>query len=166
MSKYSTYEQMKKQVLTKGGAVGSYKEINYGIQFDVTYQGLTSKVRVYESKKKGVTVDLSQVKHEEIKAILLDREVPESSAGTTGYKSDQMQASLIGVDESGKGDQFGPLVIGAVYADEAMKKQLMQLGVMDSKKLTDTHISQMAQTIRTFCPHEALVLSTPRYNTQ
>lgn len=41
----------------------------------------------------------------------------------------------IGVDESGKGDFFGPLVIAGVMVDEKSAKIFEELRIRDSKKL-------------------------------
>ncbi len=54
-----------------------------------------------------------------------------------------IQGCYIGTDESGKGDYFGPLVIAGVMVNDETIPQLTQLGVMDSKKLTDATIGKM-----------------------
>ena len=43
----------------------------------------------------------------------------------------------IGTDESGKGDFFGPLVVAGVRVDESLAAHLQEIGVKDSKALTD-----------------------------
>ena len=43
----------------------------------------------------------------------------------------------IGLDESGKGDYFGPLVVGAVYVDESTEAKLIRMGVRDSKRVAE-----------------------------
>jgi ribonuclease HIII len=54
-----------------------------------------------------------------------------------------------GVDESGKGDYFGPLVIAGTYTDANVATRLRSLGVMDSKRVTsDARIRQLAEAIR------------------
>ncbi len=54
-----------------------------------------------------------------------------------------------GVDESGKGDFFGPLVIAAVFVDEQAKDKLLKIGVRDSKMIkNDVKISKLATEIR------------------
>jgi len=70
----------------------------------------------------------------------------------------------IGIDESGKGDYFGPLVIGAVYVDKDTETKLISLGVRDSKQLYDKRILQLAETIKTLCPYEVVVIGAKRYN--
>lgn len=42
----------------------------------------------------------------------------------------------LGVDESGKGDFFGPLVVAGVFVDSPIAKQLLALGVVDSKRIS------------------------------
>ncbi len=55
----------------------------------------------------------------------------------------------MGIDESGKGDFFGPLVIASAYVDEALVNKLRELGVRDSKKISsDNVILNMARDIR------------------
>ena len=70
----------------------------------------------------------------------------------------------IGLDESGKGDYFGPLVIGAVYVDERTESRLKALGVRDSKLLTDNRILAMAEEIKALCPHLVVPIEPKRYN--
>ena len=43
-----------------------------------------------------------------------------------------------GIDESGKGDFFGPLVIAGVCVDEKIASALRQIGVCDSKLVTSS----------------------------
>ena len=55
----------------------------------------------------------------------------------------------IGVDESGKGDFFGPLCIAGVYVNESVIKAWADLGVRDSKNISsDKKISDIAEKIR------------------
>jgi len=55
----------------------------------------------------------------------------------------------IGVDESGKGDFFGPLVVAGVFADGAAVRQMMDIGVKDSKQVSsDARIHELAKQIR------------------
>jgi len=54
-----------------------------------------------------------------------------------------------GVDESGKGDYFGPLVIAAVYLDSSQMRRLLDEGIRDSKKVSSGRlITEMERTIR------------------
>src|SRR2546425_10481712 len=54
-----------------------------------------------------------------------------------------------GVDESGKGDFFGPLVIAGVYVDRGIARKLIDSGVQDSKRISsDARIRTLADAIR------------------
>ncbi|HEX4084306.1 MAG TPA: ribonuclease HIII [Chthoniobacteraceae bacterium] len=54
-----------------------------------------------------------------------------------------------GIDESGKGDFFGPLVIAGVYTDRNIAHRFMELGVQDSKNIkSDKKIRDLACAIR------------------
>jgi ribonuclease HIII len=57
----------------------------------------------------------------------------------------------IGMDEAGKGDYFGPLVVAGVFVDEQKAPQLRALGVRDSKTLSDTAILSLADEIKRLC---------------
>lgn len=60
-----------------------------------------------------------------------------------------VEGAHFGVDESGKGDYFGPLVIAGVYADGRIGAALRKLGVCDSKLVgTSSRIRLLADGIR------------------
>ncbi len=73
-------------------------------------------------------------------------------------------AGRIGIDESGKGDFFGPLCIAGVYAEGDSIKQLLSLGVKDSKKLNDATSLELSQKIRKQFPHSIIRISPAKYN--
>ena len=55
-----------------------------------------------------------------------------------------------GIDESGKGDYFGPLVVASVYVDAKTSAQLFEAGVQDSKLIkSDKKIKAISATIKT-----------------
>ena len=55
----------------------------------------------------------------------------------------------MGIDESGKGDFFGPLVIASAYVDEGLVEKLQALGVRDSKKISSDNVAlNLAHEIR------------------
>ena len=74
----------------------------------------------------------------------------------------------IGVDESGKGDFFGPLVIAGAYVDARIARQLMDAGVMDSKRIgSDAKIFALAKVIREMpgMAWDIVTIAPERYNT-
>lgn len=72
--------------------------------------------------------------------------------------------SWIGLDESGKGDYFGPLVVAAVQVDPSLAARLSAMGVMDSKRLTDRRVASLEPKIREACPHSVVAIGPERYN--
>lgn len=73
-----------------------------------------------------------------------------------------MDEGHIGVDESGKGDYFGPLVVAACFVGPEHLAELD--GVKDSKKLTDALAIKLAGNICRVCPHKVLVIGPAKYN--
>lgn len=76
----------------------------------------------------------------------------------------QSTIERIGIDESGKGDYFGPLVIAAVLVDATTQGELKLMDVRDSKKLPDSQILEMAPDIKTICPHSVIAIGPQKYN--
>jgi len=70
----------------------------------------------------------------------------------------------IGTDEAGKGDYFGPLVVAGVYVTTATAVLLRQIGVRDSKTLSDKRIAEMSGEIRRTCPVNVVAIGPERYN--
>ncbi len=70
----------------------------------------------------------------------------------------------IGIDESGKGDYFGPLVIAAVYADSTRERELALMKARDSKRMSDGAILELAPDIRQVCPHSLVAIGPEKYN--
>src|ERR1051325_1147172 len=73
----------------------------------------------------------------------------EAKLGYEEVHSPEMFAAHFGIDESGKGDFFGPLVIAGVYVDRGIARQLIDAGVQDSKRIgSDARIRALAELIR------------------
>jgi ribonuclease HIII len=70
----------------------------------------------------------------------------------TGYEdvlNPERLVPRIGVDESGKGDFFGPLCVAGVYVNERVIHAWSALGVRDSKNISsDRKIAELAEAIR------------------
>ena len=75
-----------------------------------------------------------------------------------------MKSGRIGIDESGKGDYFGPLVIAAVYVNAESEPDLRLMEVRDSKRISDGRILEMAPDIRQACKHSVVAIGPQRYN--
>jgi len=72
-----------------------------------------------------------------------------------------------GVDESGKGDFFGPLVITGVYVDRGIARRFLDVGVQDSKRIgSDARIRALGQIIRKTAGGltETVLIGPTKYN--
>ena len=72
--------------------------------------------------------------------------------------------STIGSDEVGTGDYFGPVIVTAAYVDIKKKAMLYELGVRDSKKITDAKIIEIAPTLIKEFPHVTFKYDNESYN--
>ncbi len=70
----------------------------------------------------------------------------------------------IGTDESGKGDYFGPLVAAGVFLPEGQEKVLTELGVKDSKRVSDNRTRELSKQIRDGYTHSIVTIGPERYN--
>jgi ribonuclease HIII len=71
---------------------------------------------------------------------------------------------IVGVDESGKGDFFGPLVVAAFLADDDQAETLKALGVRDGKTISDKRTLLLDEQLRADYPHAVLVVEPAEYN--
>src|ERR1041384_2787469 len=91
----------------------------------------------------------------------------EAGLGYEGVHSPAIFEPHFGVDESGKGDFFGPLVIAGVYVDRGIARKLMDAGVVDSKRITsDARIRALADAIRKISLGllETVLIGPAKYN--
>jgi len=149
--------------------VSDFKLIDYGIQFKVSISDWSGVIRVYQNKKGLLRTDYSQLKNGEHsrKIIgLIDIEQFEIMPVDTGVEDDRYGLPIIGTDESGKGDYFGPLVSAGVYVDEQSAQLLKFEGVKDSKKLSDNKAQDLARKITEICKgkYTVIEISPEKYN--
>jgi len=74
------------------------------------------------------------------------------------------QLSVIGSDEVGTGDYFGPITVVAAYVRQEDMPLLKELGVRDSKDLNDDKITAIAKDIKNVIPFSLLTLHNEKYN--
>ncbi|MBV9299669.1 MAG: ribonuclease HIII [Verrucomicrobia bacterium] len=103
-------------------------------------------VAVYE---KGPKVVVQGKGTEDFVRFYLEPEIlKEARIGYEEVLNPAMFEPHFGIDESGKGDFFGPLVIAGVYVDREIARRLLSLGVTDSKKIgSDRKIRQLCDEI-------------------
>lgn len=73
-------------------------------------------------------------------------------------------STSIGSDEVGTGDYFGPIVVTAAYVKKEDIPFLEELGVKDSKKMTDDKILEVVPKLISKIDYESMILSNKEYN--
>ena len=102
-----------------------------------------------------------------VKFVLEPEVFGEARLGYEEVHSPEMFEPHFGVDESGKGDFFGPLVIAGVFVDGKSARQLLDLGVQDSKRIgSDVRIHALAKEIRRIAREgtDVVAIGPARYN--
>jgi len=122
-------------------------------------------VAVYE---KGPKVLVQGRRAEEFVQFELEPKIlGEAKLGYEEVHVPEMFEPHFGVDESGKGDFFGPLVIAGVYVDREIARRLLDAGVQDSKRIgSDARIRALVQIIRRTANGliETVLIGPQKYN--
>lgn len=133
-------------------------------------------ITLYESGKimfQGIGADIEASYWIERERILNNRNVSSELAKDMKKKDEKKKdlsndtfkyISTIGSDEVGTGDYFGPIVVTASYVDIKNKFMLEELGIKDSKKLTDEKILSIAPKVIKEIPHVTFILRPSDYN--
>jgi len=165
-----TYENIKLILKTGDAEVSDYQLIDYGLQFTISILDWSGIIRIYQNKKGALKIDYSQLK-EGVNAIKVQTLIEGKRAISNLKNSDKNDVNklgfpIIGTDESGKGDYFGPLVSAGVCVDEQSAKALIARGVKDSKKFSDSKNLELAKEIAKICRGRFAIIeiSPEKYN--
>ncbi|MEK9773033.1 MAG: ribonuclease HIII [Opitutae bacterium] len=135
-------EQMDRLGTTLSRRGWSSREVPYARH---AFDGDGVKVVAYESGKLVV----QGAKTEDFVSNILEPEITgEFLLGYEEVNNPEWFEPHAGLDESGKGDLFGPVVSACVVADGEMVRKWMESGIRDSKTITDGAILKMAKLIK------------------
>ena len=122
-------------------------------------------VAVYE---KGPKVLLQGKGVEEFVQFELEPKIlHEAKLGYEEVHTPEMFEPHFGIDESGKGDFFGPLVVAGVYVDAAIARTFLEAGITDSKRIgSDARIRALGKVIRSTSGvvSNVVLIGPERYN--
>lgn len=148
--KYSHIEQLEEKLLEIEPILAGYgiffeklKDVPYGIQLAVKGQEDEGKAAVYYSPKRK-NFSTSEIKFcEAVKKLVF------CIQGKPVFPREGLNFEAhFGSDEAGKGDFFGSLAVVAFFVDSTeTEKDLLKLGVCDSKKLNDNKVAEIAQIL-------------------
>lgn len=146
-----------------GLAVGPTEHRQWNVEATVGEAPQAVKVLVWFNAKGSLTPKVQG------KASPLRTLVEQQLHGIEPVKSAFLHAevrSWIGVDESGKGDYFGPITAAGVLVDTERLELLRPLILRDSKELTAARITSAAAEIRRICDgaYAVVTVMPERYN--
>ena len=153
----------------QASALGAYLKQHSFKPREVPYArfaGEKEKLNVvfYESGKLVVQGKRTQ---EFIEFVLEPEILKQARLGYEAVLNPDLLLPRLGVDESGKGDFFGPLCIAGVYVNEAVVRAWQDLGIRDSKNISsDKRISELAKRIRETpgCVTTVVAIGNEAYN--
>jgi len=132
-------------------------------------------VTLYESGKavfQGISADIDAAMWNEREAMLnngqeainLTKDKKKKEDKNKNDKTDYYFINSIGSDEVGTGDYFGPIIVASAYVNRKDISFLEDLGVKDSKRITDDKIKKIAPDIIKRIPHSIIILNNTDYN--
>lgn len=128
----------------------SGKAVFQGISADISAQMWIERERHLNPLKKVETTNSEQKEKKEKLENKIDSKI--------------YYANTIGSDEVGTGDYFGPIVVTSAYVKKEDIPFLEELGVKDSKKLTDEKILAIVPKIIKKIKYNSIVFSNKEYN--
>ena len=128
-------------------------------------------VTLYESGKamfQGVSADIEAGMWESIRKDKDNIDYFMDTKDNKIKKEDQVDIpsdiASVGSDEVGTGDYYGPIVVTASFVSKYNIPFLTELGVRDSKKLSDEQILKIVPKIIKKIPYKTIMLSNKEYN--
>jgi ribonuclease HIII len=153
------------QLASHGLKPSKIEEKQYNFEISVNNQNEKVKVLVYFGKKGVLTTlqgDITSETYRKIKQIVIGESLFDSLTNNITEPGE-----YVGTDESGKGDLFGPLVVSGVYVNDRTKELLREIGVKDSKLLSDEQIIIISKKIREVIPavqRNVITINPEKYN--
>jgi ribonuclease HIII len=149
----------------EGVELAGSRPIDHGTQYDLARGAETAKLNVYHTGKVSTGGRAS-----ELRDLIEGWRTSQGRAG--GARVSGIRAGgrpildgtpRVGIDEAGKGDFFGPLVVAGVrITGEETAKELREIGVRDSKTIGVLGIRNMAERILDAVgAHNICVVSLP-----
>ncbi len=128
------------------------------------FESEKTNVVFYES---GKLVAQGKGTREFIEFLLEPEILQQARLGYEAVLNPDLLLPRVGVDESGKGDFFGPLCIAGAYVNESVVKSWQDLGIRDSKNISsDRKIAELAEKIRKTpgCVVNQVIIGNEAYN--
>ena len=134
----------------EGVEIAGSRPIDHGTQYDLARENETAKLNVYHTGKISTGGRTSRLRDllEVWRASQTGTRGTGTPAARTGRRPVLDGTPRLGIDEAGKGDYFGPLVVAGVRVKgEEMARVLREIGVRDSKEIRASGIRRVAGRI-------------------
>ncbi|MGH3107035.1 MAG: hypothetical protein ACRDN7_00390, partial [Rubrobacter sp.] len=131
----------------EGVEIAGSRAIDHGTQYDLARNDETAKLNVYHTGKISAGGRASGLR-ELLESWRTAQTGTRASTARAGGRPILDGTPRLGIDEAGKGDYFGPLVVAGVriiHAETARK--LQEIGVRDSKEIRASGISRISGRI-------------------
>jgi ribonuclease HIII len=134
----------------EGVEIAGSRAIDHGTQYDLARDDETAKLNIYRTGKISAGGRASRLRE-----LLEGWRMSQTGVGGTraatargGVRPLLDGTPRLGIDEAGKGDYFGPLVVAGVRITHAeTARKLQEIGVRDSKEIRATGISRISGRI-------------------
>lgn len=135
-----------------------------------------TNITLYESGKvvfQGISADIDANIWKDMEKSFNNRNIDDEIKAKDDKKKEKQEEAkdlrfvnvpTIGSDEVGTGDYFGPVVVTASFVDKNHMSLMYELGVKDSKKLTDQKILEIGPRLIKEIPHCTFILDNESYN--
>ncbi len=134
----------------EGVKITGSRTIDHGTQYDLTRDGETAKLNAYRTGKVSTGGRASRLRDllEGWRTSQAETAGTRAPAGLVRARPALDGTPRLGIDEAGKGDYFGPLVVAGVRnTDISMAKRLQELGVRDSKEIGAPGVKRVSDLI-------------------
>lgn len=173
-------EVLRQAIAARGWQWRAGKEIPYGTQLIVSDGAAEATLDFYPKRGRTVVGGADSPLRRALQALAEAQEgraaaPPREAASGPGKppapaaRPAPVAQAELGMDESGKGDWFGPLVVAAVYVEPGQAEALRRAGVRDSKQIEAEALPRVAAAIERIVPapaREVLALAPELYNSR
>ncbi|MGD8778866.1 MAG: ribonuclease HIII [Ignavibacteria bacterium] len=161
---YATLSDIRKKIISENIIVQPINELQYNYETIVSNTKSKLKIQVYFGKN-GVKIVLQGNKadtfYDEIYALIFGQQ----QLNLTDKPLDEPN-EYVGTDESGKGDFFGPLVVGGVFVNKKTFSELNKINIRDSKTIDDNTIGFLSKKIVSIVKdyYDVILITPEKYN--
>jgi len=161
---FKEIKNLEEKLINAGFSVTTATKKEYNYEISVRNKNEQAKVLIFFGKKgikKVIQANPESTISKDLNNIIFD---------PTLFAADQSNNirfdEYIGTDESGKGDYFGPLVIGAVFINKKTEVELEKIGIKDSKLISDNNIKIFEPKIKKIIDgnFEVIQINPEKYN--